>query len=100
MVYTNPPVWRQIAEYMKELGAKEDFLVPCYVPGAFTSMLGGDTKKHDQLVIDFLRANQDNVDCYYLAQVSICAIKERANMWNVNIPVVSMAEMGIMQLSQ
>jgi len=99
VVHTNVPVWGQITEYMKELGVKEDVLLSCYVQDAFANLLNGNTKKHDELVVEFLKANQNNVDCYYLAQVSVCGIKERVNTWDLDVPVVSMAEMGIMQLS-
>lgn len=98
VVYTNVPVFSQIVRYMIGAGVEESILTPCYVPDAFKAMLDGDTEKHDRLVMDFLMSNQNSVDCYYIAQVSISAIRERTRTWECAVPTIHMAELGIMEL--
>lgn len=70
-------------------------LIACFIENAFDNLLNGNTIEHDSLIIKFLKENQKKVDVYFLAQVSICSIKDRVKKFEVNIPIVFMAEMGI-----
>jgi len=42
-----------------------------------------------------MRNNKNAVDLYFLAQVSLCAMAQRTDFKDVDVPVVSMAEIGV-----
>lgn len=98
IVYTNPTVWPEMQIIMRAADIADNDFAPCYVPGAFESILSGHREKHDKLIVEYIQAYREAFDSFMLAQVSICSAEERLSIFSGNEQILSMAELGVQNL--
>jgi hypothetical protein len=100
IVYTNPAVWPEFQQIMRDNRVPETLYTPAYIKQAFDKILSGDREGHDRLIKEFLTKSKPDVASHLLAQVSICSALERLEPFAAGANTISMAELGIMQLRE
>lgn len=100
IVYTNPTVLPEIKYLLHNSGVDANRLAPCFVDGAFESILCGNMAYHDKLIWSYIQTCSGKYDSFLLAQVSICSAQERLEQTVNNKQIISIAELGISKLKE
>lgn len=63
--------------------------------GAYDALFAGDTERHDQIVLDFLRQMMKRNDVIVLAQASMARVADQIPEGERRVPILSSPKLGI-----
>lgn len=90
---------RDLVRRRAEAAGKSVMLNAKLCDGAFEALMGGATKKHDQMVADALRALGREVDVIVLAQASMARVVDQLTDKDKKVPILSSPEIAMQYLA-
>jgi len=92
---TVPSSLRQLRNAAARAG-QEIEIVEIFSGEAFTALRAGDRARHDDLLVEAIRAHQDEVDVIAMAQISMSLLETRVAAEGFRIPVLNSGREGLL----